>query len=419
MNLLWHSAPSYYPTGYGVQTRNFVKRIQALGHEVVVLMTTLTPGIVWDGILHIPGGTEKYGIGGLLEWPKRLPLDLVITLFDVWTFPENIGTLIKELGPDWAAISPIDHDPIPPSVQKRLESAQWPVAMSPYAEREMKRVGLNSRYVPHGVDTKIYRPVAKHKEMFDARGKFVVGMVATNVEPLDRKGFWPSFQAFGRFHKKHPDSQLYAHVIPTRSAGGLDLMEMAGQCGFKLYVPDYWQLQAGVPEEKMAEMYSTFDVLLMLTRGEGFGVPLIEAQACGTPVIVTDFTAPSDLVGAGWKIPITGKIYTPMNSYFAEPDVDAAVDALEEAYELYKTKKMEPEKARAFAKEFDFDAVTEKYMMPFLEEVEHGKETQKGDGRGGQEAGEHVSDGGVHNSQLGDKASKRSRRRRKKSKARA
>jgi len=157
----------------------------------------------------------------------------------------------------------------------------------------------------------------------------------------------------------------------------------------------------------------------MLTRGEGFGVPLIEAQACGTPVIVTDFTAPSDLVGAGWKIPITGKIYTPMNSYFAEPDVDAAVDALEEAYELYKTKKMEPEKAREFAKEFDFDAVTEKYMMPFLEEVEHGKETQKGDGRGGQEAGEHVSDGGVHNSQLGDKASKRSRRRRKKSKARA
>lgn len=422
LNVLWHSAPAFYPTGYGVQTRYFAKKLLQLGHHISVMSTTLTPGIVWEGIEHIPAGNEQYGVDGLLEWPRRLPVDLIVTLFDVWTFPENIGKLIESNGPKWAAISPVDHDPIPPAVEARLRHAAYPIAMSPHGMREMQRVGLSSRYVPHGVDTKIYKPMPSNKKMFNAEGMFVVGNVATNIEPLDRKGFAPTFEAFGRFHKKHPKSRMYVHCVPTRSTGGLDLIGMAHHYGFELYSPDPWQYMGGIPTEKMAEIYNSFDVLLMLTRGEGFGLPIIEAQACGTPVIVTDFTAPSDLVGAGWKIPIAGKRLTPMNSYFAEPDVDKAVEALEEAHELYQSRQLRSamtDKGLEFTKDFDFDVVFEKYLIPFLKEVEDGKETEKSDGRGGQEAIQHVSEGRVHNSQLGKGNPKRSKRRRKKSKARA
>ena len=49
----------------------------------------------------------------------------------------------------------------------------------------------------------------------------------------------------------------------------------------------------------MARLYTTFDVLLNPAMGEGFGMPIMEAQACGVPVIVTDFSAMKEVVRRG------------------------------------------------------------------------------------------------------------------------
>jgi glycosyltransferase involved in cell wall biosynthesis len=168
-----------------------------------------------------------------------------------------------------------------------------------------------------------------------------------------------------------------------------------------------WTLTAGLPDLKMVELYNSFDVMMLLTRGEGFCVPLIESQACGVPVITTDFTAPSDLVGAGWKVPSIGTRYTPMNSFWAEPDIEAGVRALEECYALWKAKKLKEElavKARAFAKQYDFDVVYKDHMQPFLERVEDELREKReaaeaqGDGRVRQEAAAEQG-GGVHRSE--------------------
>ncbi len=418
MNIAWHSAAAFFPTGYGIQTKEFVHRLMGLGHNVVVITTTATMGVVWEGIVHVPGGPEHPATGGMVEWPKRLPIDLMITLIDAWVIPEETIQELKSMGVKWCPLSPVDHDPIPPDVASKLRYADYTLAMSPFALREFERVGLpNPRYLPHGVDTKIYYPRPQHKEMFQARGKFVAGMVASNIEPIDRKGWEYAFDAWGRFNKNHDDVRLYIHCDPTRATGGLDLTQMAEIRGFMPYSPDMWQLQSNLPAEKMAEIYSTIDVLLMPSGGEGFGVPLIESQACGTPVITTDFTAPADLVGAGWLIPAVGRRHTPMNSYWAIPDVDAIVDALEEAYDLWKAGDLRKEmrdKAVEFASDFDFDVITEKYLIPLLEEIENG-EAEKSDERDRQETGDDVSDTGVHDSEFRKKTNKRSRSRRQKS----
>jgi len=40
------------------------------------------------------------------------------------------------------------------------------------------------------------------------------------------------------------------------------------------------------PDEKLVEIYDSFDAFFFPTKEEGFGLPIIEAQARGVPVIV-------------------------------------------------------------------------------------------------------------------------------------
>ena len=48
--------------------------------------------------------------------------------------------------------------------------------------------------------------------------------------------------------------------------------------------------------------------LVSLTRGEGFGLPLLEASACGLPVIATNWSAHLDFLGLGKFIPVNYKL---------------------------------------------------------------------------------------------------------------
>jgi len=54
----------------------------------------------------------------------------------------------------------------------------------------------------------------------------------------------------------------------------------------------------GVTEEKMVEIYNLMDVFVLPTAGEGFGIPTVEAMACGKPVIITNYTTGYELVKA-------------------------------------------------------------------------------------------------------------------------
>ncbi len=58
-----------------------------------------------------------------------------------------------------------------------------------------------------------------------------------------------------------------------------------------------------VPDEELPALYSAADVLVTPSFYEGFGLPALEAMACGTPVIVSDVSSLPEVVGeAGVRI---------------------------------------------------------------------------------------------------------------------
>ena len=125
-----------------------------------------------------------------------------------------------------------------------------------------------------------------------------------------------------------------------------------------------------LPPQVMAQLYSTFDVLLNPSQGEGFGIPMVEAQACGVPVIATDHSAMKEVVGAGWKVGYTRR-WTGQKSWQAIPHVEEIVGALEDCYGLSENARQKlSESARRHAKTYDADLVTHNHFLPALRECE-------------------------------------------------
>ncbi|MDR3223033.1 MAG: glycosyltransferase family 4 protein, partial [Methanobrevibacter sp.] len=51
-----------------------------------------------------------------------------------------------------------------------------------------------------------------------------------------------------------------------------------------------------IPDEKMNDFYNSLDVFVFPTSGEGYGLPIVEAMACGKPVItLEDSYMPHDI----------------------------------------------------------------------------------------------------------------------------
>lgn len=64
-------------------------------------------------------------------------------------------------------------------------------------------------------------------------------------------------------------------------------------------VPDRFVFEQAPPQTRIAEIYRSCDAWLLPSRSEGFGLPGLEALACGTPVVATRCGGPEDYVDDG------------------------------------------------------------------------------------------------------------------------
>jgi glycosyltransferase involved in cell wall biosynthesis len=79
-------------------------------------------------------------------------------------------------------------------------------------------------------------------------------------------------------------------LIGKLSAEQLDLLKMNS-----VEFENYYNIEL----IKLAELYKSADICTFISIGEGFGVPIIEAQASGTPLITSNIPPMSDVAGLG------------------------------------------------------------------------------------------------------------------------
>ncbi len=381
MRILWVSiAPWVSLSGYGNQTGLFVPRLIRRGHSIAIAAMAGVDGgaLTWDGVKVYPKFVEELGQDVWAAHASAHRADIVLTLHDSHIINPD---LLRPF--PWVAWAPIDCESPPPLVRRfvrdalGLERAHTVLAMSRFGQGVMRAGGIEAHYVPHGVNTAVFRPrdrAAARRALGWPTDRFIVGQVAMNQGMPSRKCFSEHIEAFATLKARHPDALLYLHTILDSRAGGVDIPAICA--GFNLVLgrdvlsTGTYSYLMGQPLDWLAHAYSAFDVLLSASSGEGFGLPILEAQSCGTPVIVGGWSAMQELCFSGWMVDRSDShpVWSRGGAFYRWPRVAAIAALLEDAYRAAGRAELRT-RAREGARAFDVDTVVEQHWRPALEDI--------------------------------------------------
>ena len=376
------------PTGYGVQASELVPKLVADGHNVALMANYGLAGTTlnWNGVTVFGQGMDAYSNdltpAQILSWLSQQPAEpgIGLSLYDVWVYKS----------PQWdeipmASWTPVDHKGVPDEVKSwfdRRGKGKWAIAMSQFGERELLEAGVDRDrlfYAPHSFNSQIFRPTTsamrKDLNIPDDAHLTIINSANKGVTPIRK--CWPEMLlAWSNFAKSHSDAYLLIWTEMFGLANGVNIERILKAVDAPIdrvrFVPQF-EYRQGLNQEVVANAYSASDVLLMTSRGEGFGVPAIEAQACGIPVILTDWTAQTELVGSGWLVDGQEEWDPIQGGWWKVPDVKKIEDALVQSYELKSNKEnkdKEKEKAIDFAANYTTEKVYSKYWRPILKQLE-------------------------------------------------
>jgi glycosyltransferase involved in cell wall biosynthesis len=299
-----------------------------------------------------------------------------VVILDAWVLAPLVDAAEKA-GVPTVFWSPIDQSPPPPTVISIGNRARLFACYSAWGMNEAREAGsTNARYVPLGTNTSVYCPMnrAQCRKAMDIDPEiYLVGMVAANSCPHSRKAWAQQMEGFGMFYRDHPEARLYIHADPHPAPGTgwrLDLLAKQYEIEAVTTFADPYQSLISYSEDQMRVLYNSFDVLLSASAGEGFGVPIIEAQACGTPVICGDWTSMPELFcGEGMKIQKEDamKWRAPLGGYWYYPHPYAVADALDD---VWQNRENEQQTSRQFIQDhYEVAKLTKDSLLPALEEA--------------------------------------------------
>lgn len=380
MRVLWASNAPWVGSGYGVQTQQVVTRLQRDGHHVAVASNFGLNGTTlgWQNMPVFSPGLDGYGqdvIPPLYEkWRKGGPEPtVVITLFDVWVYKDPAFDAIPI-----ASWVPVDHLQVPPEV-RAFASKHRMIAMSKHGQRAMREAGIEAHYVPHAIDRSVFHPVdaTRVREALNiAPDTFVVLINAANKGNMPpRKGWGEMLTAFAAFAQDKRDVLLYLHtdLVGHNGVPLLPLLELRKIRPEQVRISPQPEYRMGdfssVAVNELYNAAASCGVFLNTSYGEGFGVPALEAQATGLPVILTDATAQRELIGSGWATAWQPYYDLTQGADYAIPLIDSIVANLEAAYAARGDQALR-DKAIAFAADYDADLVYDRDWRPVMRSLE-------------------------------------------------
>jgi glycosyltransferase involved in cell wall biosynthesis len=147
--------------------------------------------------------------------------------------------------------------------------------------------------VPAGVDAR-FRPINDGTVLEQVRERYHLGddpfiLSVGTLEP--RKNFAGLIESFAALRR---DTQLPHRLVIAGGKGWL--YEGIFEAARRLRLEEHITFAGFVADDDLPALYNLADVFAFPTLYEGFGLPVLEAMACGTPVITADNSCMPELV---------------------------------------------------------------------------------------------------------------------------
>ncbi len=147
--------------------------------------------------------------------------------------------------------------------------------------------------IPLGVET-VFRPLVNSKPIEEVKSKYgFLGPFFLYIGTIFPRRNVPNLlKSFRTVIQKHSDCKLLLvgenHLIPK-----CDLIRLLAELGLSDHV--IWHRY--IPEQDLVPLYCGAQALVYPSSYEGFGLPVLEAMACGTPVITTRHSSLPEVAG--------------------------------------------------------------------------------------------------------------------------
>ena len=179
---------------------------------------------------------------------------------------------------------------------KALKKASRLFSVSTSLKKHAVSLGIPEdkiRVVGNGVDLEKFHPVEKKQAREELAIQDATKVLVTVGALVERKGFHRVLEILPDLIKHHPDI-LYL-IVGGPSAEG-DWTERLKQQVEELGLSKYVRFLGPKPPDELKNILSAADVFVLPTSNEGWANVLLEAMACGLPIVTTDVGGNAEVV---------------------------------------------------------------------------------------------------------------------------
>ena len=296
-------------SGYGVHARQICRWAFAQDFQVTTDITR------WG---KTPWYTDRGECGGLVD--KIMEASAPLTSKPDYSFQimlpnEWSPTLAKK---NFGVSAVVEADKCNPNWVVACQRMDHVIVPSEFAKKCLVNTGLKSKRVsviPESfMDECLEDPIDLDISFETENNYLVFGQISGDYE-TDRKNTGITLALLCDLFKDDPDVGI---LLKTNMGGNSSVdrytttkkMEQIIKQVRKGPFPKVYLLHGYLKEKEVSSLYKHPKVkgLISLTHGEGFGLPLLEAAACGLPVCATNWSAHTEFLNLGDWTAVAGRV---------------------------------------------------------------------------------------------------------------